>query len=152
MGNLWESLRRGQIDAELEWHRKYGKIYGTYAGFDPTLCIADPELIKSVMIKDFNLFVNRRKVVMADDLSELNLFNIEDDHWKRVRAITSPAFTSGKLRGMNALMNQCCDKFVAYFDKITGECYLGSYLYDVIFFSFKKQAQPKTESSTRRKR
>src|SRR5699024_7641349 len=101
VGNLLEVLSKGLVDVELEWHRKYGKIYGTYSNFSPTLCIADPELIKLVMIKDFNLFVNRRKAVLADRVSELSLFNIEDDHWKRVLAITSPAFTSGKLRGMN---------------------------------------------------
>lgn len=112
-------MRRGVIACDLEWRQKYGKVYGTYQGYKPVLCISDPELIKQVMIKDFGSFVNRQRIANRGEIDKHNLFSLEGDDWKRVRAIASPSFTSGKLRGMNALMNYCVDKLVAYFDRIT---------------------------------
>jgi len=65
-------------------------------------------------VKDFNLFVNRQQFRTQHEIWGRNLFNMENDDWKRVRTITSPSFTSGKLRGMNPLMNRCIDKLNAY--------------------------------------
>ena len=37
-------------------------------GSEPILVVAEPELIKNVMIKDFNVFVNRRDVRSIDEI------------------------------------------------------------------------------------
>ena len=64
------------------------------------------------MIKDFHLFVNKTKFRTYDELWNQNLFNAEGEAWKRIRTITSPTFTSGKLKGMHRLMNICVDKLI----------------------------------------
>src|SRR5690606_29916397 len=81
---------------QLDLVRKYGKIYGVYNGTKQVLNVADPEAIKQMMIKDFHLFVNRRQLSVYHEIFNLNLFNLEGDDWKRVRSITTPAFTTGK--------------------------------------------------------
>lgn len=40
--------------------KKYGKIAGTYDGTQPNLWTTDAEIIKSVFVKDFDHFINRR--------------------------------------------------------------------------------------------
>lgn len=71
------------------------------------------------MVKDFHLFVNRRKTDLIDELLNIGLFNAEDDAWKRMRGITSPAFTSGKLRSVQPIIQSSVEKLVAYFNRLT---------------------------------
>lgn len=47
-----------------------------------------------------------------------NLFSANDDKWKRLRMITSPSFSSGKLKGMGKIMGKSVVKLNAYFEKI----------------------------------
>lgn len=65
-----------------------------YLGFIPVYTILDPEVAKTVLIKDFPVFVNRQLNPSNNDIFNFNLFNAEDEVWRRVRAITSPTFTS----------------------------------------------------------
>ena len=100
----------------LEWMHRYGHVYGTYMGREPVLNITDHELIKQVMIKDFPLFLNRLKVNTYHEMFNRNLLLSEDEDWKRGRTITSPSFTTGKLRGMGPMMNGCVEKLFTYLD------------------------------------
>lgn len=123
LGNFWETVWKGQLVCELEWMEKYAvregrKYYGSWNFSKPTLTIIDAELIKQVMVKDFNLFVNRRKNRSDHEIWSRNLFGIENDDWKRIRTITSPSFTSGKLKNMTVMMNICVDRMLAYFDQL----------------------------------
>ena len=51
------------MTAGREHVKKYGNVYGTFEGTQPTLHINDTELIKSVFIKDFDHFINRRVII-----------------------------------------------------------------------------------------
>ena len=91
---MLQRLSSDPFEYELGNKQKYGDVYGVYSGLSPTLTISDVELTKQVMIKDFHLFVNRREVHILDDIWKNNLLNVYDDDWKRIRSITTPAFTS----------------------------------------------------------
>lgn len=103
---------------EVSLVQKYGLIYGTYAIFTPTLTVADPEAIKQILVKDFHLFVNRRKSDVLEELMNISLFSTENDNWKRIRGITSPAFTSGKLRSVQPIVQKSVDHLVAYLNRL----------------------------------
>ena len=62
----------------------------------------------------FILFV----ISQADPLSQ-HLFFLEPKRWRPLRMKLSPAFTSGKLKEMFALMSECADHLIQYMDKIT---------------------------------
>ena len=117
-GYMLERLASDPIDYELKNKEKFGDIYGLYTGFKPTLTISDVELVKKVMIKDFHLFVNRRDWIILDKIWQKNLFMVADDDWKRIRSITTPAFTSGKLRRMFPLLKEATDKLENYFEGV----------------------------------
>lgn len=110
---------------EVSLVRQYGPIYGTFTGLEPTLTVADPEAIKAITVKDFQYFVNRRQLKTFHEMNNISLIMTEDDKWKRIRAITSPAFTTKKLRSMQPIIQKSIDKLDAYLgrlvDKTTSE-------------------------------
>ncbi|EDW60585.1 cytochrome P450 6g1-like [Drosophila virilis] len=81
-------------------------VVGIYVINKPALVIREPELIKSVLIKDFNRFSNRyaRCDPHGDPLGYNNLFFVRNPHWKQIRSKLTPVFTSGKVKQMYPLM------------------------------------------------
>ncbi|XP_054160973.1 uncharacterized protein LOC128959051 [Oppia nitens] len=114
-GNLWElMITRPRIFTELEWYKKYGKIYGYFNHVGPTLTIADPELIKQILVKDFHILPNRQQRKNPHPVMSKSLVDVNGDDWKRVRSITTPTFTSGKMKRMYPLMKQCFEDFAEH--------------------------------------
>lgn len=92
------------VDDEL--YRKHGRLFGSFEDGKPVLYVAEPELLKSILVKDAAL--TQRKVVEFDDPILSNLMvNVPPEQWKKLRTATSPAFTSGKLRKMQAIIDSC---------------------------------------------
>ena len=48
---------------DREFVKKHGKVFGTFDGSTPNLWITDADLIRSVFVKDFDHFVNRRVLI-----------------------------------------------------------------------------------------
>ncbi len=48
---------------DTELMNKYGKVMGYFEGTNPNLWITDTEMIKSVFVKDFDHFINRRVMI-----------------------------------------------------------------------------------------
>nr|XP_013811092.1 PREDICTED: cytochrome P450 3A24-like isoform X1 [Apteryx mantelli mantelli] len=92
--------RKGFLEFDNECFRKYGKVWGLYDGRQPVLAIMDPKIIKTVLVKEcYTIFTNRRRIDLAGVLSDA-VSLAEDEHWKRLRTVLSPTFTSGKLKEM----------------------------------------------------
>ncbi|KAK9499935.1 hypothetical protein O3M35_002870 [Rhynocoris fuscipes] len=100
-------------------NEKYGGIYFLQK---PILFLKDPELIETILIKDFAYFYNRSEPV-SDAKKEPHLVNLIDQQWKSLRAKLSPTFTSGKLKSMHSQLIECADSLIKYLDKYvnTGE-------------------------------
>lgn len=70
-----------------------------------------------MFIKDFNIFPQRRGFYFSHPILKKSLINICGDDWKRVRSITSPTFTSNKMKlVMYPLMENCINDFMAHVD------------------------------------
>lgn len=83
-------------------------VYGIFDNREPVLLLRDPELIKRIMIRDFDHFVNRRQF-LPDDRQNLlanSLFMMQNNKWRDMRSTLSPAFTGSKMRQMFQLMLQ----------------------------------------------
>lgn len=83
----------------------------------PSLVIRDLDLIKQMTIKDFDHFMDHQDFipVETDPLMGGNLFSMDGQKWREMRAILSPAFTSSKMRGMFTFMSECAKDFANYF-------------------------------------
>merc|ERR1712137_1457698 len=66
IGNVWGIWKRNLPDHGLEMFKKYGNIYGTFEGLSPVIWTNDTKIIRSVFIKDFSNFVNRRNFDVGD--------------------------------------------------------------------------------------
>ncbi|KAK0166956.1 hypothetical protein PV327_004420 [Microctonus hyperodae] len=83
---------------------------GLYLFHKPTLLVRDPELIKNVLVRDFNYFQDRYARASADDkLGSSNLFTIKNPAWKTLRSKITPIYTSGKVKKMFELMVEIGD-------------------------------------------
>lgn len=74
---------------------------GIYLLFRPALLIRDADLIKKVLLNDFNYFRDRGVYCNPkyDPLSE-NLFAMPSHRWKKLRGILSQSFTASKILNM----------------------------------------------------
>ncbi|KAF7663308.1 hypothetical protein LDENG_00213630 [Lucifuga dentata] len=98
--------RKGFTNFDTECFQKYGKTWGIYDGRQPVLCITDPATIKAVLIKEcYSLFTNRRNFRLNGPLYDA-VSIAEDEQWKRIRAVLSPSFTSGRLKEMFDIMKR----------------------------------------------
>ncbi|XP_045538876.1 cytochrome P450 6B5-like [Papilio machaon] len=93
------------------------KVVGVYRMTTPCLLLRDLDVIKHVMIKDFDLFVDRGVEFSKEGLG-LNLFHADGDTWKVLRSRLTPVFTSGKLKNMLYLMTERGEHFVEYVDSL----------------------------------
>lgn len=111
-GNFLKLALNPRQIPELEWPRKYGRLYGYYVGTQPVLVCADANLLRKICIKDFNIFPNHFFLGVPNKYQKHILIFQKDDHWRGMRAILSPTFSSNKIRIMCKFFNQCCNDLV----------------------------------------
>uniref|UniRef100_A0A669EWQ2 unspecific monooxygenase n=1 Tax=Oreochromis niloticus TaxID=8128 RepID=A0A669EWQ2_ORENI len=98
--------RKGFFNFDEECYKKYGKMWGIFDGRQPVLCITDPAMIKTILIKEcYSFFTNRRNFRLNGPLYDA-VSIAEDDQWRRIRSVLSPSFTSGRLKEMFDIMKQ----------------------------------------------
>ncbi|XP_077880872.1 cytochrome P450 3A9-like isoform X1 [Ictidomys tridecemlineatus] len=131
--------RKGFWQYDVQCHEKYGKMWGLYDGQQPVLVITDPEMIKTVLVKECHSVFTNRPVVLPLGFLQKALFAARDEEWKRLRVLLSPVFSSGKLKEMLPIINQYGDALVKYLSQevkkgepVTVKEILGSYNMDVI--------------------
>lgn len=76
-------------------------IIGMYFATKPAALVLDLDLVKRVMITDFEVFDSRGMYVneKTDPISA-HLFSIGGNKWRKLRTKLSPTFTSGKIKVM----------------------------------------------------
>lgn len=92
-----------------------GDYVGLYFLNKPVLFVLSPEFAKTVLVRDFQYFVNRGVYFNKDDdpLSA-NLFFIENSDWRRLRIKMTPTFTSGKIKNMFFTIYDVADEMVKH--------------------------------------
>ena len=117
-GNLIEVARYGGLHkAFVEYAKKYGKVYKMYMGRSPMITVADPEMLKHILVKDFEKFRNRPDFMRSNPPLESNLFAARDDQWKKVRSLLTPTFSSSKLREILPIIEDAANVLVGKFEE-----------------------------------
>ncbi|KAH9509375.1 hypothetical protein Btru_045753 [Bulinus truncatus] len=87
------------------------------------LLTRDLNLLRKVLVKDFNDFVDRNTVVISQSPIDKSLFFLGGQDWKRVRQTMSPAFSSGKLKDTTETVQDRAKKLSLVLEQLarTGE-------------------------------
>jgi len=98
--------------------RKANQVAGVTDSGIPTFVVQDPEMIKNILVKDFDHFPSRRTVVISknDTLLAKMLVSQKGDSWKDLRTKMSPTFTTGKIKRMFQIMKKSGDSFVKFLE------------------------------------
>ncbi|XP_050515322.1 cytochrome P450 6j1-like [Diabrotica virgifera virgifera] len=99
----------------------YDKIDAPYFGVflmdEPLLILKDPKLFKDVLIKDADVFANRRPPTPTHRLMENSVIFMKYPHWKSVRTRLTPVFTPVMLKNMHVEISEITKSMVQYLFK-----------------------------------
>ncbi|XP_073964527.1 cytochrome P450 6k1-like [Choristoneura fumiferana] len=95
------------------------KVLGFYIFHKPCLMLRDPDVIKQILIRDFDNFADRNfaGTQEKDSIGMRNLFGIRNPAWKYLRQKISPTLTKAKLKQMLPLMLETGEPMLEYLEK-----------------------------------
>ncbi|XP_025113194.1 cytochrome P450 3A24-like [Pomacea canaliculata] len=140
IGNYYQMVTEGAEQFVQKWSKKYGRTFGMYSGRVPLLVTTDLDILKQVLVKDFNKFTNRfEKMEIAPQEIRSMLPFTAGAQWKRIRHILTPTFSTGKLKQMEHYIQRCCiqltnniEETIRRGEKIDVKRVYGGYAMDVI--------------------
>nr|Q964R0.1 RecName: Full=Cytochrome P450 6k1; AltName: Full=CYPVIK1 [Blattella germanica]AAK57914.1 cytochrome P450 CYP6K1 [Blattella germanica] len=117
-GNFLPSVLQKRSPGQILWDI-YKAAEAPFVGFyifaRPAILIKDPNIIKHVLVKDFNAFSDRHaSAAESDTLGSQNLFTLNGAPWKYLRVKLSPTFTSGRMKKMYPLVESCAKQLQDY--------------------------------------
>ncbi|ODM95120.1 Cytochrome P450 9e2 [Orchesella cincta] len=79
-----------------------------------TVLLRDLDMVKRVMIKDFEYFTDKRLAVSSENQPIIRKFliNLQGEEWKNVRSSLSPTFTTTKIKHMMEYFNKISNEWV----------------------------------------
>uniref|UniRef100_A0A2C9K2J9 Cytochrome P450 n=1 Tax=Biomphalaria glabrata TaxID=6526 RepID=A0A2C9K2J9_BIOGL len=103
-GNFNLAIKYGIFEVQKVFYNKYKdkKVYGWYDTRKPVLVVKDLDMIKDIFVKNFASFVDRYNLFEVNPPFRDNLLNLRGEHWKHVRNIVTPAFSSGRIKKMTS--------------------------------------------------
>ncbi|XP_036968076.1 cytochrome P450 3A30-like isoform X1 [Acanthopagrus latus] len=137
----WGTVGRHNVVYYLddkECAKKYGRVWGGYEFRKPVLAVMDPDMLKTILVKEcFTYFTNRRNLRLNGEL--FDAVNAVDDHWRKLRNILSPNFTSGRIKEMFSIMKHhshklttCLQSKARNNEVITMKDFFGAYTVDTM--------------------
>lgn len=120
-GNMEQTGKTKQIAERVqELYEKFkpkSPAFGMYFFINANVVITDLEMVKNVLVKDFDHFRNRGLYSNPrDDPLTGHLFLIEDQAWKNMRVKLTPTFTSGKMKMMFGTMIDISSHMLDYLE------------------------------------
>ena len=101
-----------------DYIKRYGKVFAFTLGDRPSVVIADPDMLKQILVKDFWNFPNHAVRVKIAGAIGKSVFFARDDTWKRIRATLTPTFSARKMKGMVALIEESCDRLMTKIEQV----------------------------------
>lgn len=94
-------------EVDLARYKEYGKLFGAFEMGKATLFVAEPKLVKQLLVDDFSSLPNRRTLNINEPLLDNMMSMAPVEVWRKVRLGSAPAFSTKVLRKMNVLIEDC---------------------------------------------
>jgi hypothetical protein len=96
---------------------------GIFSFDKPSLLIRDLELVKNILVKDFQTFMNRVFSLeeKLDPVLGNNLAAVRGQLWRHLRTSLTTVFTSRKMKMMFYLVDTCGKELIDCLEKITAD-------------------------------
>uniref|UniRef100_A0A672J540 Thromboxane-A synthase n=1 Tax=Salarias fasciatus TaxID=181472 RepID=A0A672J540_SALFA len=107
-GNFF-MFREGFYQPVIKLIKTHGRVCGYYLGRKPVVVIADPDMLRQVLVRDFSSFPNRQSLRFRTKPMIDCLLMLKNEHWKRVRSILTPSFSAVKMKEMVPLINAAAE-------------------------------------------
>nr|AVL92874.1 CYP450 [Locusta migratoria] len=144
LGNLLGAAfsRRSQHDIVVDLYNKFQPhAYGGLYGFaESMIMIRDPEIIRTITVKDFDHFTDHANFIeseKANPIQQRMLLVLKGKEWHDMRTTLSPAFTSMKMKNMFVLMTEIGQQMIDYLWKETAVYKVPSNKDDVLTLEMK---------------
>ncbi|KAG8176927.1 hypothetical protein JTE90_018710 [Oedothorax gibbosus] len=122
LGNALDLFKKPLHEIEYERYFKYGPLYGYFEGSKPILSVADPAVLRDIFVKDFAAFPSRRILETGNEVVDKMMSVLKGgEEWKRIRAIVTPTFTTGKIKRMLSIFKDCSNTLVKNFRTAAAE-------------------------------
>lgn len=96
---------------------KEHRVIGIYFFHKPNLIIADLDLIRVVLTKEFGSFHDRGVYCNEkNDPLSAHLFSLPGKKWRNLRVMMTPTFTSGKIKQMFPILRECSEELAKYLE------------------------------------
>lgn len=85
-------------------------FFGTYVGLLPALVITDLDLIRDIIVRDFNNFTDHTKLVQEEiyrDPLGPSLYTLQGESWRQMRTKISSVYSVASVDGMFEMNKQC---------------------------------------------
>ncbi|CAE1256596.1 CYP3A [Acanthosepion pharaonis] len=96
LGNLKQMSQAGFVNIFFDWKKQFGDVYGIFFGTEPFL----------------------RLIISGNEYSENMLSAAKDDHWKYLRTVLAPSYSSKRMREMVPLIEDVLKTFEKNLNKI----------------------------------
>lgn len=114
-------FQKGILEHDAYSIGKYGAIHGSYLGNIPTLVVAEPLFIKEIFVRQFHKFPYRMQALYVSKWWENGVVLASGRHWRYLRSLISPSFSTGKLREMRPRLLKCLNTMIEYLRERTAE-------------------------------
>jgi len=123
---LTQSRHMNDVFKEDYEKLKDSPVVGAYMLGKPVLYINDMELIKTIMVKDFNHFMDRDDSNMTNAMAggdidkywHTQMTTLSGEAWKEVRSTFTPIFTSGKMKAMMQFITEVGNSMVKELERL----------------------------------
>jgi cytochrome P450 family 6 len=94
---------------------------GLYFFNGPIYFPVHPEMVKRVLVSDFDHFVDRGLYENSEKVPlSSHIFSMRGDQWRSIRIKMFPTFTSGKMKSMCNIVVKYCNNLVKVFEPLDG--------------------------------
>uniref|UniRef100_A0A8R1HTX6 Cytochrome P450 n=1 Tax=Caenorhabditis japonica TaxID=281687 RepID=A0A8R1HTX6_CAEJA len=104
-----------------DWTNTYGETYGITEGVEKTLITSNSEFVNEVFIRQYDNFYGRKLNSFQGDPNKnkrIHLFVSQGNRWKRLRALSSPAFSNNSLKKVRSTIEDSALELMGYLEKL----------------------------------